>query len=215
MARSPININAAMLSSGVQPLDLTNGNLITGLNTQAVQRLLDQYYAAGNFHVVFVTTGSGNIIVRQGFTPWASQASQGDLTIAVSGTNTVTDIGPQIVLQRHLQAIGGGDLGIAIDYTVVTGNMFVCFGVAQGVPAGVALNTELKKSPGLLVGAVVQTLGTAALSIYDNAAAALGTALLTIPGSAAQGSLYTGAFAKAGLVVAGVASCPAITAYFV
>lgn len=213
MARSPININSLTLGI-LQALDTTNGNTLVGLGRNDIGVLLDKWYPA-NFHMVYVTTGSGNIVVKAGYQPWASSASAGDLTIAVSGTNTVTDIGSQIDLRRHLKQ-ASGDAFIDIDYTGgITGNVLVCFGYGQTIPANVAQNADLKDAPGLLVGAVVTTLGTAGLTIYDNPATAQGTALLTIAPSAAQGSLFApGVPAKTGILAGGVASGPAVTAFY-
>jgi len=71
-----------------------------------------------------------------------------------------------------------------------------------------------KNSPGRLWSATVTTLGTAALDIYDNASAASGTKLLTIPASAAVGTIYNffwSAVAANGIVSNGVTNCPAVT----
>jgi hypothetical protein len=213
VARSPINFNPLALSA-LQSLDTTNGNTLVGLGRNDIGVLLDKWYPA-NFHMVYVTSGSGNIVIKAGYMPEAPSMSAGDLTIAVSGTNTVTDIGPQIDLRRHLKQ-ASGDRYIDIDYTGgITGNVLVCFGYAQTIPGNTALNVDLKKSPGLLVGAVVTTLGTAGLSIYDNPATAQGTALLAIAPSAAQGSLFAlGVPFRNGLLAAGVANNPAITAFY-
>ncbi len=71
-----------------------------------------------------------------------------------------------------------------------------------------------KASPGKLWSATVTTLGTAGLIIYDNASAASGTILLSIPASAAVGTIYNftnGAPAALGIVSGGVLNCPAVT----
>lgn len=214
MARSPININS-IAQNALQTLDTTNGNSLVGLGRNDVGTLLDKWYTTQNFHMVYVTTGSGNIVVKAGYQPWASSASAGDLTIAVSGTNTVTDIGSQIDLRRHLKQ-ASGDAYIDIDYSGgITGSVLVCFGYAQTIPAGVAQNASIKDSGGLLIGAVVTTLGTAGLTIYDNPATAQGTAMLTIGASAAQGSLFApGQPFRTGILAGGVANCPAVTVFY-
>ena len=73
-----------------------------------------------------------------------------------------------------------------------------------------------KASPGRLWSVVVTTLGTAGLDIYDNASVASGTKLLSIPASAAVGTIYNffwSAPAANGIVSNGVANCPAVTIY--
>jgi filamentous hemagglutinin len=75
-------------------------------------------------------------------------------------------------------------------------------------------NTVVKASSGWLWSVVVTTLGTAALSIFDNATTNSGRVLLTIPASAAVGTIYSfpgGAFAANGITSGGVASCPGVT----
>lgn len=80
--------------------------------------------------------------------------------------------------------------------------------------ANTAANTVVKNAPGTLWSATVTTLGTAALSIYDNASTNSGTILLTIPASAPVGTVYqwnSGQPAANGITSAGVLNCPAVT----
>ena len=80
--------------------------------------------------------------------------------------------------------------------------------------ANTAGNVVVKGTPGTLWSATVTTLGTAALSIYDNATTNSGTVLLTIPASAPVGTIYqwtNGQPAANGITSAGVSSCPAVT----
>ncbi len=81
-------------------------------------------------------------------------------------------------------------------------------------PANTAGAVVGKASPGKLWSATVTTLGTAGLVIYDNASVASGTQLLSIPASAAVGTIYNftnGAPAANGIVSGGVLNCPAVT----
>lgn len=83
--------------------------------------------------------------------------------------------------------------------------------------ANSAANTVIKGSPGWLFHAIVTTLGTAGLTIYDNASGASGTPLLVIPPNAAVGTIYSfpsGARAVNGITSAGVANCPAVTFHY-
>jgi len=80
--------------------------------------------------------------------------------------------------------------------------------------ANTAGNVVVKGSAGALWSAVVTTLGTAQLDIFDNVSTNSGTKLLSIPASAPIGSIYQfggGARANNGIVSAGVANCPAVT----
>lgn len=89
---------------------------------------------------------------------------------------------------------------------------------ATGTQAGnTAGNVVVKGTPGTLWSATVTTLGTAALSIYDNATTNSGTILLTIPASAAVGTIYqftNGQPAANGITSGGVTNCPAVTFAF-
>ncbi len=83
--------------------------------------------------------------------------------------------------------------------------------------ANSAANTVIKGSPGWLYHAIVTTLGTAGLTIYDNATTNAGTPLLVIPASAAVGTIYSfpsGARALNGITSAGVLNCPAVTFHY-
>ncbi len=83
--------------------------------------------------------------------------------------------------------------------------------------ANSAANTVIKGSSGWLYHAIVTTLGTAALTIYDNATTNSGTPLLVIPASAAVGTIYSfpsGARAVNGITSAGVTNCPAVTFHY-
>lgn len=83
--------------------------------------------------------------------------------------------------------------------------------------ANSAANTVIKNAPGWLYHAIVTTLGTAGLTIYDNASTNSGTPLLVIPASAAVGTIYSfpsGARAVNGITSAGVTNCPAVTFHY-
>lgn len=74
-----------------------------------------------------------------------------------------------------------------------------------------------KASSGRLWSAVVTSTGTAGLDVYDNASAATGTKLLSIPANAVVGTIYNffwSAVASNGIVSNGVSNCPAVTFYF-
>ncbi len=72
--------------------------------------------------------------------------------------------------------------------------------------------TKTSTGPSRLCRIVVTTIGTAALSFYDNATAAAGTILFTIPASAPVGSIYNVQMpAQNGSWVASGANSPAVT----
>ncbi len=106
----------------------------------------------------------------------------------------------------------GNELKPNADGSMNVGNAGPTANFAQ--PANTAGVVIGKASPGFLWSATVTTLGTAALDIYDNASAASGTKLLSIPASAPVGSIYNftgGARASNGIVSNGVLNCPAVT----
>lgn len=83
--------------------------------------------------------------------------------------------------------------------------------------ANAGTGKAIKASAGALWSVVVTALGTAATTLYDNASAASGTALLTIPASAAVGTIYSfpgGAPAANGIFADQVANAPSITIYY-
>lgn len=78
--------------------------------------------------------------------------------------------------------------------------------------AAAAAAAAIKASAGALHKIVVTTLGTAALSFYDNATTNSGTILFTIPASAAVGSIYDIQFPAAnGIWCASGTNTPAVT----
>jgi hypothetical protein len=84
--------------------------------------------------------------------------------------------------------------------------------VTTAFAAGTSANTVIKATAGRLCNIVVTTLGTAALSIYDNASTNSGTILMQIPASAAAGTIYQLNMPAAnGITVAGVANSPGLT----
>src|SRR5258708_3578320 len=83
--------------------------------------------------------------------------------------------------------------------------------------ANSAANTVIKGSAGWFYHAIITTLCTAGLTIYDNATTNSGTPLLVIPASAAVGTIYSfpsGARAVNGITSAGVTNCPAVTFHY-
>lgn len=82
-------------------------------------------------------------------------------------------------------------------------------GVAAAAAAAVLPNTA---GGGYLVAILVTATGTAALPIYDNAAAASGTIIGYVPANAAAGSIYTLAMPYVnGIYVGSGANSPAVT----
>jgi hypothetical protein len=84
-------------------------------------------------------------------------------------------------------------------------------------PANTAGVVVVKNSAGYLWSAVVTTLGTAQLDVYDNASTAAGTKLLSIPASAPVGTIYSfpgGARATNGIVSNGILNCPGVTFHY-
>lgn len=74
-----------------------------------------------------------------------------------------------------------------------------------------ATAVAVKASAGRLCKVIVITSGTAAVSIYDNASAASGNVLFTVPASAAVGSVYALDIpATAGIYVGGTTNTPAL-----
>jgi len=81
--------------------------------------------------------------------------------------------------------------------------------VAAGVGTAAVV---VKASAGRLCRVLVTTVGTAAMSFYDNASAASGTVIGAIPASAAVGTLYSWDMPAANGIVAGqVNNSPAVT----
>lgn len=84
------------------------------------------------------------------------------------------------------------------------------------IPQGIAPLVVVKATSGVLCRITITTLGSSAISIFDNAAAASGTVLFTIPANAAVGSIFDIRMPAAlGIVVAAqTATTPAFTASF-
>ncbi len=87
----------------------------------------------------------------------------------------------------------------------------------KAVAAGVGTAAVVvKAAPGELVTIVVTATGTAAVSIYDNAAAATGTVLMVIPANAATGAIYNlNMGANNGITVGQVNNSPALTISYI
>lgn len=83
------------------------------------------------------------------------------------------------------------------------------------VAAGTSANTVVKGSPGRLFKVVVTAqagVTTGSTTIYDNASAASGTPLITLPNNAAIGTVYTLDLpAASGVVIGGGANAPGMT----
>lgn len=85
-------------------------------------------------------------------------------------------------------------------------------GINTSPVAAAAAAAAIKASPGALHKIVITTLGTAAVSFYDNATTNSGTILFTVPASAPIGTIYDIQFpAAAGIWCASTANTPAMT----
>jgi hypothetical protein len=83
------------------------------------------------------------------------------------------------------------------------------------VAANTASNTVIKASSGVLCTVTVTTLGTAGISFFDSPTTNAGTVLLSIPASAAVGTIYTlNGAATTGITAAGVTNCPGLTVFY-
>jgi hypothetical protein len=89
--------------------------------------------------------------------------------------------------------------------------LLVELGGSAYVPCTAATATVVKAAPGRLCKVIVVATGTAAVSIYDNASAASGNILFTVPAAAATGSIYDlHITATAGIYVGGTTNTPAL-----
>lgn len=77
-----------------------------------------------------------------------------------------------------------------------------------------ATGTAIKAAAGLMVKVVVNTSGSAATPIYDNASAASGTILFTVPATPTVGTVYTVNVPAANGMYAGATNTSGITVYF-
>ena len=207
MARTvlPVQSNPAFQQSFAQPVDVTNGHRID-LSGPGIAALLDKY----QLHiVVFNSAGSPqNLIFRAGYSPWATNYGLGDLTTSVTN-GAVVDLIPD--LTRHART---PDKSFDIDYGAsFAGTILAVIGNAFSIPANLAQNAQIKSSPGWLLAAVCTATGTAGLTLYDNVLGS-GTQLLAISSNPTVGTFYAGAVAKNAILSAGVANCPAVTAYW-
>jgi hypothetical protein len=93
--------------------------------------------------------------------------------------------------------------------------LLVELGGSAYVSCTAATATVVKASPGRLCKLIVIASGTAAVSIYDNASAASGTVIFTIPANAATGTIYDlHISATLGIYVGGVTNSPALLATY-
>lgn len=84
------------------------------------------------------------------------------------------------------------------------------------IAAGTVANTVVKTGTGRLCKVIVTTLGTAAMTFYDNASTTSGTVIGYIPASAAAGTVYNFNFPHSnGIVASGNANNPAVTITFI
>lgn len=206
--RTTISINPGSYGSGSATIDTTNGNhfdlSVSGSPSgPGVGRLADLY----PMHVyVNNTAGAGTATLKNGYGPWGSVFT--DLAISIPGT-AVTDIGPQITRAYARDPFGSFD----IDWTTVTGTVWVVWGNAMAIPANSVGAYAVKPAPTSFLGAVVTATGTAGETIYDSYSTPAGTALLTVSANPALGFLGAGnpKLAVNGIVAGGVANAPALT----
>ena len=214
MARTAFPLVAYSPAGGAvgtpQSIDSTNGMQVP-LENPFVPANIDRF--GGVYLVVYNSAAAPyNVIVRGNVTSGYLAA---DLTTAVAN-GAVVVIGPLSPLV-YGNPIGDGRRGLWVDFsnTLFTGTIMPVVGMQQVIPANVAQTAALKMSPGTLLGAVVQTLGTAAWNAYDDSMAANGGAIATFAGSAAVGSMLAPARPTArGIVSASIASGPALTVWY-
>jgi hypothetical protein len=83
------------------------------------------------------------------------------------------------------------------------------------VATNTTTDTVIKASPGRLCKVVVTTSTAVALSIWDNASGHTGNLLLTIPASAAAGTIYSPQIlAQNGITVQGASTIPGVAIGF-
>ena len=191
------------------PLDSTNGNMIV-IDGPFVPQNVDKF---GLYLVVLNSGTTGNIIVRGNVT---SGGNASDLTTNVVG-GTVAVIG-SLAGYRYSNPLGDGHAGLWLDFSAASfaGTLMVVSGNLQTIPANTAITGQVKASAGALLAAVVTTLGTGIHTFYDNAMPfATGNTLGSFLASAAVGTMIApNKPAAAGIVSAGVASGPALTAFY-
>lgn len=84
------------------------------------------------------------------------------------------------------------------------------------VAASTATNTVVRTGTGRLCKVLITTLGTAAVTFYDNASAASGNVIGYIPASAAAGTVYDFNLPHtSGIVASGNANNPGMTITFI
>jgi hypothetical protein len=83
---------------------------------------------------------------------------------------------------------------------------------ATPIPVNTVANTVIKATSGRLCRVIVTVTGAAAMSIYDNAAAATGTIIGQLPANPAVGSVYDFQTPAAlGITVGGAGTNPGVT----
>lgn len=130
---------------------------------------------------------------------------------AVSGTALGADVSnTELKVSGYGKNSAAGDTPIKVSSL---GEVQTLSGGSQTTAvAAAAAAAAIKASTGALHRVIVTTAGTAALSFYDNASAASGTILLTIPANATAGTIYDVQFPAAnGIWCASGTNSPAVT----
>ncbi len=196
---------------GAATIDATNG---MSLDLTFIGPAIDKF---GLFFLVYNSAGTTyNVVIRKGIV-----GSYGGADFTAACTNgAVTVVGP-IPVNQLLNGLGDSRQGLWVDFsnTSFTGTIIPVCGLRQDIPANTAANASLKSLPGALLAAMVTTAAVGGTHIfYDNGAPyATGSQLgSTIANNAAIGANIVGPFLAAkGIVSAGVASGPAVTAFYV
>lgn len=159
---------------------------------------------------------SGTVTVTAFATPVANAVPVGStigtaVIQANSGTALVADqTNSELRVSNYGKSSTAGDIALRLN---ALGELYIISGGLNTTPvAAAAAAAAIKASVGALHKIVVTTLGTAALSFYDNASTNSGTILFTVPASAAVGSIYDVHFPAAnGIWCASGSNTPAVT----
>ncbi len=212
----------ASLSAGALNADLVPGTDVSGYKTLSLHINTNAYSGTLSFQCSNDNTNWLSVNM--------SQPVFGNLVTTTSGTNLMfwCAVNFRYFRCRMTSYTSGAAQGTLELYTAPS---VVNTNVNQGTtpwliagptgnsaqPANTAGNVVIKGSSGWLFHAIVTTLGTVGLTIYDNASTNSGTPLLVIPASAAVGTIYSfpsGARALNGITSAGVLNCPAVTFHY-
>ncbi len=126
-------------------------------------------------------------------------------------TGTLSAIVDRAALRKPIAGIDQGDGTAAILVSQGSGANATQATNTTPITAGTAANTVIKGSPGRLFTVQVTTVGTNAMSFYDNATTASGTIIGQLAASAPVGTYTFNTPAVNGITAGGNAANPAVT----